>query len=156
MSTPTRTSPPIGGRPPRWDSRRRGTVAVPAEARTPTADDAGTPPPPLEKVNLAHAFTHLSGPDTPQPVGMLHGQPVHLVRLTGNGPWCQHATGDALFFVTRGHLRVELRERSVDLEAGELLIVPRGVEHRSVTASEALVLVSAPTHHEDAGQSPPP
>ncbi|WP_158625200.1 cupin domain-containing protein [Corallococcus terminator] len=154
MSTPTRTSPPIGGRPPRWDSRRRGTVAVPAEAQAPSPDDAL--PPPLEKVNLAHAFTHLSGPDTPRPVGMLHGQPVHLVRLTGSGPWCQHATGDALFFVTRGHLRVELRERAVDLEAGELLIVPRGVEHRSFTASEALVLMSAPPQGaEDAGQSPP-
>ncbi|RYZ41898.1 MAG: cupin domain-containing protein [Myxococcaceae bacterium] len=82
---------------------------------------------------------------------------MHLVRLTGTGPWFQHETGDALFFVSRGHLRVELRERSVDLEAGELLIVPRGVEHRSVTASEALVLMSAPPHAvEDAGHAPSP
>ncbi|WP_147445203.1 cupin domain-containing protein, partial [Corallococcus sp. CA053C] len=147
-STPTRTSPPLGGRPPRWDSRRRDTVTAPS-----TPDTA---PPPLEKVNLAHAFTDLSGPGTTRPVGMLHGQPVHLVRLTGTGPWRQHATGDALFFVTRGHLRVESRERAVDLEAGELLIVPRGVEHRTITTSEALVLMSAPPHDaEAAGQAPP-
>ena len=150
MSTPTRTSPPLGGRPPRWDSRRRGTVAVPAAPATPAVA------PPLEKVNLAHAFTDLSGSGPPRPVGMLHGQPVHLVRLTGTGPWRQHATGDALFLVTRGHLRVESRERAVDLEAGELLIVPRGVEHRAITTSEALVLMSAPPHDaEGAGQAPP-
>ncbi|RKH60041.1 cupin domain-containing protein [Corallococcus sp. AB049A] len=88
---------------------------------------------------------------------MLHGQPVHLVRLTGTGPWCRHSTGDALFFVTRGTLRVELRERTVDLEEGELLIVPRGVEHRPVAEAEALVLMSAPPlDGEAAGQSPAP
>ncbi|NPC76281.1 cupin domain-containing protein [Corallococcus sp. AB004] len=88
---------------------------------------------------------------------MLHGQPVHLVRLTGTGPWCRHATGDALFFVTRGTLRVELRERTVELEEGELLIVPRGVEHRPVADAEALVLMSAPSlEGEAAGQSPVP
>ncbi|WP_208752748.1 cupin domain-containing protein, partial [Corallococcus carmarthensis] len=111
----------------------------------------------VEKVNLAHASTDLPAPGIARPVGMLHGQPVHLVRLTGTGPWCQHTTGDALFFVTRGALRVELREHTVDLEEGELLIVPRGVEHRSVASVEALVLMSAPPlDGEAAGQSPVP
>ncbi|AFE03245.1 hypothetical protein COCOR_00062 [Corallococcus coralloides DSM 2259] len=144
MSTILRTPPLAGGRPPRWDSRRR---APPASASLP----------PVEKVNLAHASTDLPAPGITRPVGTLHGQPVHMVRLTGTGPWCRHATGDALFFVTRGTLRVELRERTVDLEEGELLIVPRGVEHRPVTDSEALVLMSAPSlEGEAAGQSPAP
>ncbi len=144
MSTILRTPPLTGGHPPRWDSRRRAPAA-------PTAL------PPLEKVNLAHASTHLPEPGVVRPVGMLHGQPVHLVRLTGTGPWCRHAAGDALFFVTRGTLRVELRERAVDLEEGELLIVPRGVEHRPVADAEALVLRSAPPlDGEAAGQSPAP
>ncbi|RKH54867.1 cupin domain-containing protein [Corallococcus aberystwythensis] len=148
MSTILRTPPLAGGRPPRWDSRRRApSGSAPASAS----------PPPVEKVNLALASTDLPAPGIARPVGTLHGQPVHLVRLTGTGPWCQHATGDALFFVTRGTLRVELRERTVDLEEGELLIVPRGVEHRPVAPGEALVLMSAPPlDGEAAGQSPAP
>lgn len=146
MSTILRTPPLAGGRPPRWDSRRRAPNG---------STVASAAPPLVEKVNLAHASTSLSGPGIARPVGMLHGQPVQLVRLTGVGPWRQHTTGDALFFVTRGALRVELRERTVVLEEGELLIVPRGVEHRSVAPSEALVLMSAPPHGgEAAGQSP--
>ncbi|MGE6763676.1 cupin domain-containing protein [Corallococcus interemptor] len=145
MSTILRTPPLSGGRPPRWDSRRRAPSG-PAPVAAP-----------VEKVNLAHASTDLPAPGIVRPVGMLHGQPVHLVRLTGTGPWCRHATGDALFFVTRGALRVELRERTVDLEEGELLIVPRGVEHRPVAEAEALVLMSAPPlDGEAAGQSPAP
>lgn len=144
MSTILRTPPLAGGRPPRWDSRRR-----------PPSPAASLPP--VEKVNLAHASTDLPAPGIARPVGMLHGQPVHLVRLTGIGPWCRHATGDALFFVTRGTLRVELRERTVDLEEGELLIVPRGVEHRPVAEAEALVLMSAPPlDSETAGRPPAP
>ncbi|NNC22257.1 cupin domain-containing protein [Corallococcus exiguus] len=108
-------------------------------------------------MNLAHASTDLPAPGIARPVGMLHGQPVHLVRLTGTGPWCRHATGDALFFVTRGTLRVELRERTVELEEGELLIIPRGIEHRPAADAEALVLMSAPSlEGEAAGQSSAP
>ncbi|NOJ98887.1 cupin domain-containing protein [Corallococcus coralloides] len=144
MSTILRTPPLAGGRPPRWDSRRR-------------APTASASLPLVEKVNLAHASTDLPAPGITRPVGTLHGQPVHMVRLTGTDPWCRHATGDTLFFVTRGTLRVELRERTVDLEEGELLIVPRGVEHRPVTDSEALVLMSAPSLEGGAdGQSPAP
>ncbi|WP_375755683.1 cupin domain-containing protein [Corallococcus exercitus] len=147
MSTILRTPPLAGGRPPRWDSRRRPPANPPAPASLPL----------VEKVNLAHASTDLPAPGIARPVGTLHGQPMHLVRLTGTGPWCRHATGDVLFLVTRGVLRVELRERTVDLEEGELLIVPRGVEHRSVAPGEALVLMSAPPlDGEAAGQSPAP
>ncbi|WP_223744720.1 cupin domain-containing protein [Corallococcus sp. AS-1-12] len=142
MSTILRTPPLAGGRPPRWDSRRRAPAASAAL-------------PPVEKVNLAHASTDLPAPGIARPVGMLHGQPVHLVRLIGTGPWCRHVTGDALFFVTRGTLRVELRERTVDLEEGELLIVPRGVEHRPVADAEALVLMSAPPLAGEADGRPP-
>ncbi|WP_207053659.1 cupin domain-containing protein [Corallococcus macrosporus] len=106
---------------------------------------------------MARASTDLPAPGIARTVGTLHGQPMHLVRLTGTSPWHQHATGDVLFFVTRGALRVELRERAVDLEEGDLLIVPRGVEHRSVAPGEALVLMSAPPlGGEAAGQSPAP
>jgi mannose-6-phosphate isomerase-like protein (cupin superfamily) len=145
MSTILRTPPLAGGRPPRWDSRRRAPAKAPAS------------PPPVEKVNLTLAATDLPAPGESRPVGMLHGQPVHLVRLLGPGAWRRHTAGDALFFVTRGTLRVELRERTVELDEGELLIVPRGVEHRPVASSEALVLMSAPPQEgETAGQSPAP
>jgi len=77
-------------------------------------------------------------------VGELNGQQVKLVRLQGAFVWHHHEQEDELFLVVRGSFRMEFRDRSVELLAGEFLIVPRGVEHRPVAEHEAEVLLFEP------------
>jgi mannose-6-phosphate isomerase-like protein (cupin superfamily) len=55
--------------------------------------------------------------------------------------WHSHAETDDLFLVLKGNLRVELRDGVVDVGEGELLVVPRGIEHRPVADEEAHVLL---------------
>jgi mannose-6-phosphate isomerase-like protein (cupin superfamily) len=80
----------------------------------------------------------------PAHVGELNGQHVKVVRLRGAFVWHHHDHEDELFLVHRGSFRMEFRDRTVELRAGDFLIVPRGVEHRPVADDEAEVLLFEP------------
>ncbi len=98
----------------------------------------------MEKVNLARKFELFSEHWKPKVVGELNGQHVKLVKLKGPFVWHHHDSEDELFLVVKGHLRMELRDKTVELEPGEFLIVPRGVEHRPVAPEEVEVLLFEP------------
>jgi mannose-6-phosphate isomerase-like protein (cupin superfamily) len=94
----------------------------------------------MGKVNLAEKFASLKEWLSPKIVGELNGQHVKLVKLRGDFPWHHHADADELFLVVRGRFRMDYRddlgrESAVDMNEGELLIVPRGVEHQIGRAS---------------------
>ncbi len=98
----------------------------------------------MEKVNLAEKLSLVREPWQPKIVGELNGQHVKVVKLAGPFVWHHHDAEDELFLVVRGTFRMELRDRSIDLGPGELLVVPRGVEHRPVADGEAEVLLFEP------------
>jgi mannose-6-phosphate isomerase-like protein (cupin superfamily) len=98
----------------------------------------------MEKINLAEKLALFSTYWQPKVVGELNGQQVKLVKFKGEFVWHHHDHEDELFLVVEGRFRMELRDRSIELEAGELLVVPRGVEHRPVADEEASVLLFEP------------
>ena len=98
----------------------------------------------MEKVNLAEKFAHFSAHWQPKVVGELNGQQVKLVKFAGPFVWHHHEHEDELFLVVRGRFRMELRDRAIELAAGEFLVVPRGVEHRPVADEEVEVLLFEP------------
>ncbi|MFL5342998.1 MAG: cupin domain-containing protein [Gemmataceae bacterium] len=98
----------------------------------------------MEKVNLRQKFALFTEQWSPKVVGELNGQMVKLVKFTGPFVWHHHDHEDEMFLVVRGRFRMEFRDRHVWLEAGEFLIVPRGVEHRPVADEEAEVLLFEP------------
>jgi mannose-6-phosphate isomerase-like protein (cupin superfamily) len=98
----------------------------------------------MDKVVLADKLSQFSAHWQPKIVGELNGQQVKLAKFQGEFIWHSHEHEDELFLVLRGRFRMEFRDRQVDLEAGEFLIVPRGVEHRPVAAEEVAVLLFEP------------
>jgi len=104
-----------------------------------------------EKVHLPDAFGQLHEPWRPRVVAALNGQEVKLARLKGAFVWHHHADEDELFLVWRGRFRMEFRDRTVDLGPGDLLVVPRGVEHRPVAEEEAEVLLFEPAGTRNTG-----
>jgi mannose-6-phosphate isomerase-like protein (cupin superfamily) len=98
----------------------------------------------MHKVNLAEKLALFSAHWEPKVVGELNGHAVKLVKFQGEFVWHHHEQEDELFLVVRGRFRMEFRERHVWLEEGELIIVPRGVEHRPVADEEAAVLLFEP------------
>ncbi len=99
---------------------------------------------PMEKVTLATKFAAFSEHWSPRIVGELNGQHVKLVKFIGEFVWHHHEHEDEMFLVHRGAFRMELRDRAIELEAGDFLIVPRGVEHRPVADEEVEVILFEP------------
>jgi mannose-6-phosphate isomerase-like protein (cupin superfamily) len=95
----------------------------------------------MEKIDLAEAFASFDDAWRPRIAAALNGQEV---KLRGSFEWHHHEDEDELFLVVRGAFRMELRDRSVDLAEGQMLVVPRGVEHRPVADDEAWVLLFEP------------
>jgi len=98
----------------------------------------------MEPVNLKEKLTLFSAHWDPKIVGELNGQHVKLVKFLGPFVWHQHENEDELFLVLQGSFEMEFRDRTVPVREGEFLIVPRGVEHRPVAASEVHVLLFEP------------
>ncbi len=98
----------------------------------------------MDKVNLAEGFARITEYWRPRVAAELNGQEVKLVKFQGPFVWHQHDHEDELFLVVKGQFRMEFRDRSVELKTGELLVVPRGVEHRPVAESEVEVIVFEP------------
>lgn len=98
----------------------------------------------MRAVNVAERAARIAAPWTPKIIAELNGQAVKLVRLLGEFVWHHHADEDELFYVVEGRFRMEFRDRHVWIEQGEMIVVPRGVEHRPVADVEALVMLFEP------------
>jgi mannose-6-phosphate isomerase-like protein (cupin superfamily) len=109
----------------------------------------------MNKINLREKLSLISDHWNPRIVGELNGQYLKLVKFKGPFTWHHHEAEDEMFLVVKGRFRMEYREsgeapatpdesRHVWLEEGELIIVPRGVEHRPVADEEAEVLLFEP------------
>ncbi len=105
----------------------------------------------MEKVNLAEKFALIAEHWRPKVVGELNGQEVKLVKFQGTFVWHHHENEDELFLGVRGRFRLEFRDRAVEVGPGEFIIVPRGVEHRTVAAEEVEVLVFEPAATRNTG-----
>lgn len=110
-----------------------------------------TEPPEMDKVNITGKFSNFSEHWRPKVVARLNGQEVKLVKFKGEFVWHHHEDADELFLVWRGTFRVEFRDRRVDLNEGEFLVVPRGVEHRTVADDEVEVVLFEPADTRNTG-----
>ncbi|NUN69496.1 MAG: cupin domain-containing protein [Bacteroidetes bacterium] len=105
----------------------------------------------MDKVNLREKLSLIDEHWRPKVVGALNGQEVKLVKFKGEFVWHHHAAEDELFLCIDGSLTVEFRDRAVQLHPGEFVIVPHGVEHRTVAENEASVLLFEPAQTRNTG-----
>lgn len=102
----------------------------------------------MEKVNLIEKLSLFTDYYNPRIIGELNGQYVKLVKFMGPFSWHHHENEDEMFLVVKGRFRMDFQadgqERAVWLEEGEMIIVPRGVEHRPFAEAEVHVLLFEP------------
>lgn len=102
----------------------------------------------MQKINPVEKFSLFTDHWSPKIIAELNGQHVKLVKAQGSFPWHHHEQEDEMFFVVRGSFRMEYRdgsgERRTTLNEGEMLVVPRGVEHRPVAESEVWIMLFEP------------
>ena len=95
----------------------------------------------MEIVNLSEKFSRIHDHWNPRITGELNDSYVKLVKLKGEFVWHHHEQEDELFLVIAGRLRMQLRDGDRDLGPGELIIVPRGVEHCPLALTDEVHVV---------------
>jgi mannose-6-phosphate isomerase-like protein (cupin superfamily) len=98
----------------------------------------------MDVINIRDKFDLFTEHWRPKVIASLNGQEVKLVKVQGVFPWHHHDDADEMFMVWRGRFRIEFRDRVADMGPGDLVVVPRGVEHRTAADEEAEILVFEP------------
>ena len=105
----------------------------------------------MEKVNLNEKFGLFNDHWSPKIVGELNGQEVKLAKLKGEFVWHDHANEDEMFFIVKGVLKLEFRDKTIELHPGEMLVVPKGVEHKPIAEEEVWVMLFEPASTKHTG-----
>ena len=95
----------------------------------------------IKKVNLYEKFALIDEYWTPRIAGELNDSYVKLAKLKGEFVWHKHENEDELFQVIRGKLVIELRDQQIELDEGEIVIIPKGVEHKPVAVDDVHVML---------------
>ena len=104
----------------------------------------------MEKVNLAEKLSLFSDYFNPRIVGELNGQEacqpwlVKLVKFKGEFIWHHHDNEDELFYVVKGSFDMQMRDKTIKVNAGEFLIMPRGIDHKPVATEEVEIMLFEP------------
>ncbi len=98
----------------------------------------------MQPINISEKFKLFNEHWTPKKIGELNGQQVLLAKIKGEFIWHSHENEDELFFVLKGSLKIEFREKSIILNEGEMYIIPKGVEHKPIAKEEVHVMLFEP------------
>jgi mannose-6-phosphate isomerase-like protein (cupin superfamily) len=107
----------------------------------------------MNRINLTEKLALFSTHWDPKIIAGLNGQHVKLVKIRGEFVWHHHEHEDELFLVLRGSFEMHYRDRIETLREGEMVVVPRGVEHRPVAAEECSILLFEPAGTVNTGSA---
>ena len=106
----------------------------------------------MEKINILSKFKKFKSHWSPHSVAELNGQQVILAKIKGNFVWHSHKEEDELFYVIKGKLNMEFRDRTIEIMPGEMIIVPRDTEHRPSAEEETWILLFEPVSTKHTGE----
>ena len=98
----------------------------------------------MNKVNIDEKLSLFNEHWDPKIVGELNGQYVKLVKFKGEFVWHKHDNEDEMFYALKGKFNMEYRDKTVEINENEFVIVPRGVEHKPVAEKEVSVMLFEP------------
>lgn len=94
-----------------------------------------------QRIDLAEKFAGFAKHWSPKLVETLDGYEIKLVKILGDFVWHKHDDVDEMFLVIKGGFRMEFRDRQVDVAAGQMIVVPKGVEHRPCALEECEIML---------------
>jgi mannose-6-phosphate isomerase-like protein (cupin superfamily) len=107
----------------------------------------------LEKVNLSEKLNLFSDYFNPRIVAELNGQHVKLVKFQGEFVWHHHDHEDEMFLVIEGNFDMHLRDKTLNINRGEFIVIPKGVEHKPVSKAEVHILLFEPSSTLNTGNA---
>ncbi len=107
--------------------------------------------PHMEVINVNEKSKLFNDYWSPKIIGELNGQQIKLAKVKGEFVWHNHEHEDELFFIVQGTLKIEFEEKTIVLNEGEMLIVPKGVQHRPIAEEEVLLMLFEPVNTKHTG-----
>ena len=108
---------------------------------------------PYSPINFENKFRRLSEQWSPRVIAEMNDYQFKVARLEGDFVWHHHPDTDETFIVLDGHLRIDFRDGAVELKAGEMFVVPRGVEHKPFALVETKLLLVEPRGTPNTGSN---
>ena len=105
----------------------------------------------IEKINVVQKLSLFSDHWNPRVIGQINDTSVKLVKFQGEFIWHSHEFEDEMFLVISGQFEMHLRDQIVLIQAGECIIIPKGVEHKPVALAEVCVMLIEPNSTVNTG-----
>lgn len=107
----------------------------------------------IKKINLDEVSEKINGYWKPLIIGELNNQSVKLAKIKGEFVFHNHELEDELFFVVKGSLKIKLENDIIELKAGEMVIIPKGINHKPVAEEEVLLMLFEPSSTLNTGNT---
>ena len=106
----------------------------------------------MEVVNVKEKFSLFEEHWTPKIIGQLNGQDVKIAKVQGEFVWHNHKNEDELFYIIKGTLKIDFEDGMRTLHAGDMLIIPKGVEHKPIAEEEVWIMLFEPQAIKHTGE----
>ncbi|HET9432077.1 MAG TPA: cupin domain-containing protein [Chitinophagaceae bacterium] len=106
----------------------------------------------MKSINLNQKFSLINDLWSPKIIGELNGQEVKISKVKGEFVWHNHKDEDEMFLIIKGKLKIKFKEETVELSEGEMLIIPKGVEHLPVAEDEVWLMLIEPANTKHTGE----
>ena len=107
----------------------------------------------MRKINILSKFKKFNSNWSPHSIAELNGQQVIIAKIKGDFVWHSHKEEDELFYVIKGKLKMEFRDQTKEVFQGEMIVVPKGVEHRPCAEEETWILLFEPIETKHTGET---
>ena len=98
----------------------------------------------MKKINISQKLAQFNDHWNPRIIGELNKQHVKLAKIKGEFIWHKHDDEDEMFLVLKGTLKIEFRDRTETIQENEIIIVPKGVEHKPIAEEEVSIMLFEP------------
>lgn len=106
----------------------------------------------MKVINLEEKFSKFEEYWTPKIIGEMNGQDVKIAKVKGEFVWHNHKEEDELFYIIKGSLKIDFEDGIRTINAGEMLIIPKGVEHKPVAEEEVWIMLIEPQNIKHTGE----
>ena len=104
------------------------------------------------KINIGDKFDLFKDHWSPKIIAELNGQDIKLAKVKGEFVWHTHKNEDELFFIVKGTLKIKFSNKIIELNEGEMLVVPKGIEHKPIAEEEVWLLLFEPSNTKHTGE----
>ena len=106
----------------------------------------------MKTINIQDKLSLINDLWNPRVIAELNGQQVKIAKVKGEFVWHDHQEEDELFYVIKGKLKLEFRDKMVEVNEGEMIVVPIGVEHRPIAEEEVWIMLFEPAKIKHTGE----